>query len=163
MGFNSSLIQLISTENEPLSVTVSMSNPVYSISSCDLFPWGFAARPKWEVYDLPIGCPVLPLMLDDSCLLINTIRFSLGQTMNEPSQEFREIFVNQELPGAIGFASSGGVESWLFLNGVAATFSCNGRPAILSICISYEEWTLLGPSLVSHWVWVKIYKMWMSS
>lgn len=84
-----------------------MSNLVYSISSCDLF-LQFAAKPKWEVYDLLVGCLVLPLILDDGCLLINTIRFSLGQTMNEPSQEFREIFVNQGLCFKWGGGGGGG-------------------------------------------------------
>lgn len=63
------------------------------------------------VYNPSIVLPMLPLRLGDSCLPINTIRFSLSQTISKPSQEVRGIFGNQGLYGASGLASSGGVES----------------------------------------------------
>ena len=79
-------------------------------------------------------------MLDDAWFLINTIRFSLGQTRNEPCQKFREVFVNQGLHGAIGFASSGGGESEMFLTGAAPlSHATAGQLHSQHAPFSYEE------------------------
>lgn len=109
-----------------------------------------------SVYYLPNGLPMLPWRWANSCLLLYAIGFSLSNTIGESFWEFRGIFVNQELHGT----SDNGRERKVVLTGVNVTFSCNTRPAtLLNRTFLSEEWGLLGPSLVSHWVQVANSKM----